>query len=107
MMVDLWTLHFSLLISTIPKKYNYNCHISPLVTENIATKGCVLTGDGSQECCLPTVQGRFHDLRYITPTTMTDVINGKYDDVIGSYLIIDSRYSYEYEGGHIQLVFNI
>jgi rhodanese-related sulfurtransferase len=33
---------------------------------------------------------------------MTDVINGKYDDVIGSYLIIDSRYSYEYEGGHIQ-----
>jgi hypothetical protein len=49
--------------------------LSKSITENIATKGCVLTGDGSQECCLPTVQGRFHDLRYITPTTMTDVIN--------------------------------
>ena len=84
-----------------------DCHISPLVTENIATEGCVLTGDGSQECCLPTVQGRFHDLRYITPTTMIDVINGKYDDVIGSYRIIDSRYSYEYEGGHIQGAENV
>ena len=79
----------------------------PLITDSTPIEGCVLTGDGSKECFLPTVQGRFHDLRYITPTTMTDVINGKFDDVIGSYRIIDSRYSYEYEGGHIQGAENV
>ena len=76
-------------------------------TEDISVEGSVLTGDGIKECCLPTVQGRFHDLRYITPTTMTDVINGKFDAIIGSYRIIDSRYSYEYEGGHIQGAQNV
>jgi hypothetical protein len=30
---------------------------------------------------------------YHLSTTMTDVINGKFDDVIGSYRIIDSKYS--------------
>ena len=84
-----------------------DCHNSPLTTKDISTEGYVLTGDGSRECCLPTVQGRFHDLRYITPTTMTDVINGKFDAIIGSYRIIDSRYSYEYEGGHIQGAANV
>jgi len=78
-----------------------------LETKDISVDGSVLTGDGSKECCLPTVQGRFHDLRYITPTTMTEVINGKFNGVIGSYRIIDSRYSYEYEGGHIQGAENV
>lgn len=76
-------------------------------TEDISVEGSVLTGDGSKECCLPTIQGRFHDLRYITPNTMTEVISGTFDDVIGSYRIIDSRYSYEYEGGHIQGAENV
>jgi rhodanese-related sulfurtransferase len=76
-------------------------------TEDISVEGSVLTGDGIKECCLPTVQGRFHDLRYITPSTMTDVINGTFDDVIGNYRIIDSRYSYEYDGGHIQGAENV
>jgi len=33
---------------------------------------------------------------------MADVLSGKYDDVIGSCRVIDCRYPYEYEGGHIR-----
>ena len=34
-------------------------------------------------------------------------MNGKYKDRIESYHIIDCRYSYEYNGGHIQGAENI
>lgn len=37
------------------------------ITEDVLVQGAVLTGDGKEECCLPTVQGHCHDLRYITP----------------------------------------
>ncbi|CAC5413761.1 M-phase inducer phosphatase 1-B,M-phase inducer phosphatase,Cdc25-like protein phosphatase twine,M-phase inducer phosphatase 1-A,M-phase inducer phosphatase 3,M-phase inducer phosphatase 1,M-phase inducer phosphatase 2 [Mytilus coruscus] len=77
------------------------------ITEDVLVQGAVLTGDGKEVCCLPTVQGHCHDLRYITPTTMNHVLNGKYDFTIGSFRIIDSRYSYEFEGGHIRGAENI
>ncbi len=38
---------------------------------------------------------------------MVDVLNGLYDDKIGEYVIIDSRYPYEFEGGHISSALNI
>ena len=34
--------------------------------------------------------------------TLADLINGKHNDKIASYRIIDARYCYEYQGGHIQ-----
>lgn len=34
---------------------------------------------------------------------LADVLRGDYDDVIGTYRIIDCRYPYEYEGGHVQV----
>ncbi|CAG2190683.1 M-phase inducer phosphatase 1,M-phase inducer phosphatase 2,M-phase inducer phosphatase 3,M-phase inducer phosphatase 1-B,M-phase inducer phosphatase,Cdc25-like protein phosphatase twine,M-phase inducer phosphatase 1-A [Mytilus edulis] len=76
-------------------------------TEDVLVQAAVLTGDGKKECCLQTVQGHCHDLRYITPATINDVLNGKYNDTIGSFRIIDSRYSYEFEGGHIPGAENI
>ncbi|XP_071176385.1 M-phase inducer phosphatase 1-like [Mytilus edulis] len=76
-------------------------------TEDVLVQAAVLTGDGKEECCLQTVQGHCHDLRYITPATINDVLNGKYNDTIGSFRIIDSRYSYEFEGGHIPGAENI
>ncbi|XP_063443237.1 M-phase inducer phosphatase 1-like [Mytilus trossulus] len=76
-------------------------------TEDVLVQSAVLTGDGKKECCLQTVQGQCHDLRYISPATMHDVLNGKYNDTIGSVRIIDSRYSYEFEGGHIPGAENI
>ena len=34
---------------------------------------------------------------------MADLLDGKYDDVVNKYIIVDSRYPYEYDGGHIQV----
>lgn len=35
------------------------------------------------------------------------MLNGQFDDQIDEYIIIDSRYPYEYEGGHITQALNI
>ena len=32
---------------------------------------------------------------------LADVLNGVYDDVIEKCVIVDSRYPYEFDGGHI------
>ena len=34
---------------------------------------------------------------------MANLIVGRYDDVIPNYRIIDCRYPYEYDGGHIKV----
>ncbi|XP_048249708.1 M-phase inducer phosphatase-like [Haliotis rufescens] len=61
-----------------------------------------LIGDGSQVHSLPTIQGRHKDLKSVTPHTVSQLLAGEYDDVISTYRIIDCRYPYEYEGGHIE-----
>ncbi|XP_062611440.1 M-phase inducer phosphatase 1-like [Saccostrea cucullata] len=66
-----------------------------------------LIGDGSQTCSLPTIPGKHSDLKSITNDTVVDIISGKYDDVIGSCLIVDCRYPYEYEGGHVPGAINV
>ena len=35
---------------------------------------------------------------------MKDLLEGQYDDVISGYRIIDCRYPYEYNGGHIKVM---
>ena len=69
---------------------------------NILAENDDMIADGSRGYVLPTVTGKHHDLKSITPTTLADVINGGYNDVINSYSIIDCRYRYEYEGGHVR-----
>ncbi|VVC35411.1 Hypothetical protein CINCED_3A013671 [Cinara cedri] len=67
-----------------------------------------LIGDFSQSFILPLLSmGRHADLRSISPDTLASLIDGIYDDRIDSYLIIDCRYPYEYEGGHIKSAINI
>ncbi|KAF2115512.1 M-phase inducer phosphatase-like protein [Lophiotrema nucula] len=38
----------------------------------------------------------------ITDTTLIDVLNGEYDHVYGKKVVVDCRFEYEYEGGHIE-----
>ena len=38
---------------------------------------------------------------------VVDLLNGKFDCQIDEYIIIDSRYPYEFDGGHIQNAYNI
>lgn len=61
-----------------------------------------LIGDMSRTHTLPILENSKHnDLASISPQTLTDLINGNYNDKIGKFMILDARYPYEYNGGHI------
>ncbi|KAM9329476.1 M-phase inducer phosphatase 2 [Gastrophryne carolinensis] len=66
-----------------------------------------LIGDSSKKYLLDTVEGKHQDLKYITPEMMDDVLKGKYQDLIERCVIVDCRYPYEYEGGHIKGAVNL
>lgn len=67
-----------------------------------------LIGDRSKYHLLPTITSIKHnDLNIISTETLKQVLSGKYDSEIDSVMVIDSRYPYEYEGGHIQNAENL
>ncbi|XP_061179615.1 M-phase inducer phosphatase-like [Saccostrea echinata] len=66
-----------------------------------------LVGDGSATHSLPTIPGKHADLKSVTNETVSKLVNGEFDDVIGSYQIIDCRYPYEYEAGHVKNALNL
>jgi hypothetical protein len=67
-----------------------------------------LIGDRSKEHVLPVIKSNKHtDLYCISSDTLADVLDGKYSNQIDECIIIDSRYPYEYEGGHISCALNI
>ncbi|XP_077121661.1 M-phase inducer phosphatase 3 isoform X1 [Ranitomeya variabilis] len=66
-----------------------------------------LIGDFSKVYALPTVMGRHQDLRYITAETMAALINGEFNSLVETFYIVDCRYPYEFEGGHIQGALNL
>ncbi|XP_062587537.1 M-phase inducer phosphatase-like [Saccostrea cucullata] len=66
-----------------------------------------ITGDGQTTLGLPTIPGKHPDLNNISAETLGELMKGKYADTIGSFRIIDSRYPYEFDGGHIEGAENI
>lgn len=34
---------------------------------------------------------------------MCDLMDGKYDEMVESFTVVDARYPYEYKGGHIKV----
>jgi len=56
--------------------------------------------DGSRLYCLPSVSHNQH--RAITAQTMAEVLEGCHNHKIRSVRIIDCRYKFEYDGGHIR-----
>jgi hypothetical protein len=67
-----------------------------------------LIGDRTKQHILPIIQSNKHqDLHCISPETLVDVLNGIYSDQISECIIIDSRYPYEYDGGHIATALNL
>ncbi|XP_068133114.1 M-phase inducer phosphatase 3 isoform X2 [Hyperolius riggenbachi] len=66
-----------------------------------------LIGDFSKVYALPTVTGRHQDLRYITGETLAALTHGEFSSLIETFYIVDCRYPYEYEGGHIQGALNL
>lgn len=66
-----------------------------------------LIGDFSQNFCLPIVEGRHSDLKSISAETMRKLVLGEFEDSVASYKVIDCRYPYEFEGGHISGALNL
>lgn len=48
------------------------------------------------------MDGRHKDLKSISTHTMAKLVSGEYTDSVATFKIIDCRYPYEYEGGHIR-----
>jgi hypothetical protein len=73
------------------------------------TANAKLIGDRSGHHILPCTNTnlKHSDLNCITPATATRVLDGEYDNLIDKLIIIDSRYPYEFEGGHIRNAQNI
>ncbi|KAI8823298.1 Rhodanese-like domain-containing protein [Chytriomyces cf. hyalinus JEL632] len=62
--------------------------------------------DETPATLLPCIESCRDALKRITPATMADVLDGKYDNIFG-YEVIDCRFPYEYEGGHIEGAINM
>uniref|UniRef100_A0A3Q3BC66 M-phase inducer phosphatase n=1 Tax=Kryptolebias marmoratus TaxID=37003 RepID=A0A3Q3BC66_KRYMA len=61
-----------------------------------------LIGDFTKPFALPTVDGDHQDLKYITSEMMMAALTGRFDHLIEHVIVIDCRYPYEFEGGHIK-----
>ncbi|XP_060938647.1 M-phase inducer phosphatase 2 [Limanda limanda] len=66
-----------------------------------------LIGDFTKPFVLPTVEGKHQDLKYITPEMMVSALTGQFDHLVERVIVIDCRYPYEFEGGHIQGALNL
>ncbi|XP_033880285.2 cell division cycle 25 homolog d [Acipenser ruthenus] len=66
-----------------------------------------LIGDFSRPHVLCAEKGDHQDLHYVSPQTVASVLRGEYNGAVERYLIIDCRYPYEYEGGHIRGSLNL
>ncbi|XP_008209518.1 M-phase inducer phosphatase isoform X2 [Nasonia vitripennis] len=66
-----------------------------------------LTGDFSKPCVLPLADGQHEDLKSISSETLSRLIRGDFSDSVGDFKIVDCRYPYEFEAGHIDGALNL
>ncbi|CDQ97747.1 unnamed protein product, partial [Oncorhynchus mykiss] len=66
-----------------------------------------LIGDFTKSFALSTVEGKHQDLKYITPEMMVFALSGQLHHVVERIVVIDCRYPYEFEGGHIKGALNL
>ncbi|KAF3429756.1 hypothetical protein E2986_01939 [Frieseomelitta varia] len=72
-----------------------------------STTDADLTGDFSKPCILPLAAGHHEDLKSISVDTLASLIRGEFNDKINSFKIVDCRYPYEFDAGHIQNALNL
>lgn len=74
----------------------------------LAERTLDMIGDGSQPYALPTLSNIKYDrFKRIDAATLVSLIEGRFNDTVESFTIVDCRYPYEYEGGHIVNSLNI
>ncbi|XP_017494083.1 PREDICTED: M-phase inducer phosphatase-like, partial [Rhagoletis zephyria] len=74
----------------------------------VSSTNHALIGDFSKPYLLPFLSNCKHqDLKSISSHVLASLINGSYNHCVESFTVIDCRYPYEFEGGHIQNAINI
>ncbi len=63
--------------------------------------------DDAPSLQLPHFNSDEESLPRITKDTMVEVLDGKYSQCYDRSIIIDCRFEYEYEGGHIEAAINV
>ncbi|XP_076604053.1 M-phase inducer phosphatase 2 [Chaetodon auriga] len=66
-----------------------------------------LIGDFTKPFVLPTVAGKHQNLKYITSETMVAAVSNQFVHLVERVIVIDCRYPYEFEGGHIKGALNL
>ncbi|XP_058040263.1 M-phase inducer phosphatase 1 [Ahaetulla prasina] len=66
-----------------------------------------LIGDFSKGYLFHTVDGKHQDLKYISPEMIVAILKGNFSVFITQCVIIDCRFPYEYDGGHIKGAINL
>lgn len=73
-----------------------------------ALSSIIDTDDNSEvRLNLPHFMADEESVPRITKETMVDVLDGKYQAPFAQSLIVDCRFEYEYEGGHIDGAINV
>lgn len=75
--------------------------------EFIAKLSPMMIGDGTREHILPLVRGKRPNHATISGETLVRLLKGEFNRFLQSWFIVDCRYPYEYEGGHIKEALNI
>lgn len=82
-----------------------HAHIKSAIHRSITDAD--LTGDFSKPCILPLATGDHEDLKSISCNTLAALIRGEFNDRVTSFKIVDCRYPYEFDGGHIDGALNL
>ena len=72
-----------------------------------ASMESIMDIDDPPQLQLPHFNSDEESLPRITKDTMVDVLDGKYAKCFNQSMIIDCRFEYEYEGGHIEGAINV
>ena len=76
-------------------------------TPETSSDGAIVIGDFSGTHSLQTTPGCHSDVQYITPQTLESLLTATNKQEDKNVLIVDCRYPYEFNGGHIQSAVNI
>src|SRR5699024_6556166 len=91
----------------LQKCYSEN-HASIMRALQVSSSDPTLIGDFSMTYGIPLLSNSKHqDLKSISCHVLADLLRGRYCNIIESFTIIDCRYPYEYDGGHIQTAINL
>ncbi|KAF8424903.1 hypothetical protein EV426DRAFT_701170 [Tirmania nivea] len=60
-----------------------------------------------EQHCLPCHNVKDDPLRRIKKSVLADILDKKYTDHYDEYIVVDCRFDYEYQGGHVEGAINI